>query len=288
MGLLLILLVGELTAPLKPHLEAAVPSAFTAPVPEVAVGSEAPAGRTVAWVTATGPDDIVLTLHTARIAGDLRRELHFSSSDKPATRAKTIAFALSVLAKERESALAQLPAETTAPLPPPAPKELSWEIEARGVGSLSIGEGAVGGGGQLLAHRLFPWGLSAGVGFELNGSGAKDTSLTQGGGWVEVNLRFVGPTIVPRLTLGAGAMINVLAREKLSTIVWLPVFRIAVDATWRFFEGHGITLGLSSHVTTATLPVGGNNGMGMGMGMGNVGALGPLWVRAELGYSLAL
>ncbi|MBL8909673.1 MAG: hypothetical protein JNM17_03110 [Archangium sp.] len=286
MGLLLILLVGDLTAPLKPHLEAAVPAAFAAPRPEVAVGSEAPAGRTVAWVTATGPDDVVLTLHTARIPGDLRRELHFSASDKPATRAKSIAFALAVLAKEREDALAPLPPEQP---PPPGVVERVWEIEARGVGSLSIGEGALGGGGQILAHRLFPFGLSAGVGFELNGSGAKNTSLTQGSGWVEVNLRFGGPLIVPRLTLGAGAMINVLSREKETTTVWLPLFRIAVDATWRFFEGHGLTLGLSSHLTTATLPIGTTNmGMGMGMGGGNTGALGPLWVRAELGYSLAL
>ena len=171
MGLLLILLVGDVTAPLKPQREAALPAAFAAPVPEVALGSQAPAGRTVAWVTATGADDVVLTLHTARIAGDLRRELHFTAKDKPAERARTIAFALSVLVKEREAALAALPPEQPKQQEALPATQRAWEFEARAVGSLSIGEGALGGGGQVLAHRLFPWGLSVGAGVELTGAG---------------------------------------------------------------------------------------------------------------------
>jgi hypothetical protein len=292
---LFILLVGELTSPLKPHLEAALPAAFVAPLPEVSTGPDAPAGRNVAFVTATTPNEVVLTLHTARIPGDLRRELRFTKTDAPAARAKTIAFSLAVLAKEREAALAALPPENPPPPPPvvaPPPPEPAWELEARGLGTLSIGEGAVGGGGQLLAHRLLPFGLSTGLGVELTSSGAKDTQLAQGGAWAEVNLRFIGPLIVPRLSLGVGAMVNVLTRANTMQSLWLPLFRIAVDATWRFFQGHGVTLGLSSHFTTAGLPVG-NPSMGMGMGMGNGnqqngGTLGPLWMRVELGYSLAL
>lgn len=286
MGLLLILLVGDLTAPLAPPLQTALPAAFGEPTPEVALGTEAPAGRDVAWVSASGPHDYVLTLHTARIPGDLRRELHFAPKDKPADRARAIAFALSVLVKERAAALAQLPRE---PEPTPAPMTVVqrlWELEARGVFTLSIGEGALGGGGQLVAHRRLPYGLSVGLGGELNGSGAKDTSLTQGAAWAEVNLRFEGPLIVPRLTLGVGALANIVTTNRDATTLWLPLFRVAVDATWRFFEGHGLSLGLSSHFTTASLPVGGNSGMGMGQG--NQGALGPLWLRVELGYSLAL
>ncbi|MFT3711921.1 MAG: hypothetical protein QM817_30135 [Archangium sp.] len=294
MAPLLVLLVGELTSPLKPHVEAALPAAFVAPLPEVSTGSDAPPGRNVVWVTMTSPDEVVLTLHTARIPGDLRRELRFNKSDSPAARGKTIAFALSVLAKEREADLAALPPEPGPPPPvaPAPPAEKVWEIEARGVGTLSVGEGALGGGGQVLAHRLLPFGLSTGLGVELNASGAKETQLTQGGAWAEVNLRFVGPIIVPRLSLGVGAMVNVLVgKQNVMSTVWLPLFRIAVDATWRFFEGHGITLGLASHLTTAGLPVGTTNGTGMGMGMGNtknMGTLGPLWMRVELGYSLAL
>jgi hypothetical protein len=291
-GPLLILLVGELTSPLQPHLAAALPAAFTAPLPELSIGSDAPPGRTVAWVTMTGADDVVLTLHTARIPGDLRRELRFAKSDQLPARARAIAFSLSVLVKEREAALAALPPEPTpappnapAPVTPPPPPEPVWELEARGVGTLSLGEGAPGGGGQLVAHRLLPFGLSTGLGVELSGSGAKSTELTQGALWAEVNLRFAALTIVPRLTLGVGAMVNVLSQAKTMSTVWLPVFRVGADATWRFLGGHGVTLGLSSHFTTTGLTIGRTNS---GNGNGNQeGTLGPVWMRAELGYSFA-
>jgi hypothetical protein len=241
----------------------------------VALGVEAPPGRTVAWVTAQERDVVVLTLHTARIPGDLRRELRFEASDALPDRAQALVFALAQLAREREAALAALG-------PEPA-RERAWEVEARGLASLAIGEGALGGGGNIVAHRLLPFGLSAGLGVELNGSSARGTGVTQGGAWAEANLRFTGLPVAPRLTLGVGAMLNVLSRAASTETMWLPLFRAAVDATWRFFEGHGLTLGLSTHFSTRTLPLGG----GMGMGASS-SSLGPLWLRVELGYSLSL
>ena len=88
---LLIVLVGELTAPLKPHLEQALPAAFEE---RVALVAEAPPGRDVVWVTAPTRDDVVLTLHIAKEPGDLRRELKFSRSDPLPARGRAVAFAI--------------------------------------------------------------------------------------------------------------------------------------------------------------------------------------------------
>lgn len=272
---LLILLVGELTAPLQPHLEAALPGAFRDGVPEVGRGAEAPAGRTVAWVTQAMADEVVLTLHTARVPGDLRRELRFMPTDGLPERARTLAFSLAVMVQEREAALA--PREVT-PAEVPAPEPPHWAFSVRGLALIGVPSGAPGGGGLLEGQRLLPGGLGLGVGAELSASSSRGVELVQPALWAQVSLRLGQRAVVPRLALGAGAMASIITRGGGTQTVWQPLFRAAADFTWRFWGHHGLCAGFSSHLATASIPVGGG---------GNV-AVGPMWVRLELGYVVDL
>lgn len=294
---LLIVLVGELTAPLKPHLEQALPGAFDERVEVVA---EAPPGRDVVWVTAPTREDVVLTLHIAKEPGDLRRELKFSKSDPLPARGRAVAFAIASMRAERtpKKPMAVAEPESLPPPPPPAEPiapapESHWLLSARGFGAIALPKVAWQGGGLLEAQYLFPFHLAAGVGASLSGGSLDKASWLQPAMWVSGSVRFDTGAWIPRLSVGVGAVASLISGASPSS-TWLPYFRAAADITWRFARPHGLMLGVAGNFTTnaltlvpATVP-GNGNGNGNGNANGNARTdavmLGPAWVAVELGY----
>ncbi|MGV3619365.1 MAG: hypothetical protein ACO1OB_01035 [Archangium sp.] len=285
---LLVLLVGELSAPLRPHLERALPAAFPDQTPEVRLGTDAPAGRTVAWVTVRN-GEVELVLHTARVPGDLRRTLKFAPSDSRDERAKTIAFGLALLVKEREAALA-----TTAPAPAAAPVEKEvgphlWSFGASGVFVGDTGSGAVGGGVSVDGHRVLvrPAIFTVDLGLSLDFTAqteVRNTSLSAPAAWVDARLAFGDLRVVPRLGVGAGATLLLTSRGSLTP---QPLFRTALELDVKLVGPHRITGGIATHFTTSGISVTSGNGNGNGNGnANNTSLLGPVWVRGELGYSV--
>jgi hypothetical protein len=270
---LLILLVGELTAPYKPGLVASLPTVFPGEVPEVALGTQAPPGRNVAWVRQPSKDEVELTLHTAYVSGDLRRTLHFSAADPTNERARTIAFTLSVMAEERKADLAKFAVDSAAP-PAPVVEPPSWSLSVRGLGVVGIAGPQLGGGALVEGHRLLPWRLSVGLGVEVAGSAGR-TALTQPAAWAAVSLRLGEGVLEPRLSLGGGAVASVSSKGNVTQTLWSPLFRAAVDFTWRFAGRHGLVFGLATHLSSVVPLIMGANG----------GDVGPMWARLELGYA---
>jgi hypothetical protein len=277
---LLIVLVGELTAPLRPHLVNAVPAAFEEKVEVVA---EAPPGRDVVWVTAPSRDEVVLTLHVAGEQGDLRRELKFSRSDPQPARGRAVAFAIASMRAERK------PKQGTAPptAVTPSPNVSHWFLSARGFGALMLPIAAGQGGALLEAQYLFPFHLAGGVGSSFSGGSAQNVSWLQPALWVSGSVRFDTGAFVPRVSLGVGAVASVVTSTTVST-TWQPYFRAAADLTWRFARPHGLIFGVAANFTTAGLvfTTKGNNGNGNGNGNTKTVTLGPTWVALELGYAV--
>ncbi len=301
---ILVLLVGELSAPLKPALERALPVAFVDQPTEVALGTQAPPGRTVAWVTVK-PDEVELLLHTARVPGDLRRVLRFSPADAEAERARTIAFGLALLVKERALAMDQTAPDAGQPTadagePTPVVAPLAdWSASVRGVLSVDPIAGAPGGGATLSAHRVVarpgPLALDVGLGVGLSGDGLlRNAAPLIPAAWASARLAVGAQRLVPRLELGVGAQWLVISRDgALVSVTTQPLFRAALELEVHLVGPHRVVVGASTHATTSSVevppPTNGNpngnpNG---GNGNGNVTTRGPLWVRAELGYVVA-
>lgn len=301
---LLIVLVGELTAPLKPHLEQALPGALEERVELVA---EAPPGRDVVWVTAPSRDEVVLTLHIANEPGDLRRELRFSRSDPLSARGRAVAFAIASMRADRKPVKPATPVavepqpepEPVLPPPPPPPQPEErvvvpppvshWLLSARGFGALALPTVAWQGGGLLEAQYLFPFHLAAGVGASLSGGALDTASWLQPAMWVSGSVRFDTGAWIPRLSVGVGAMAS-LVSAKTQTSTWQPYFRAAADITWRFARPHGVMLGVAGNFTTGAVTLTEPITPGNGNGNGNANnaragtSLGPAWVALELGY----
>lgn len=309
---ILVLLVGELSAPLKPALERALPVAFVDQPTEVALGTQAPPGRTVAWVTVK-PDEVELLLHTARVPGDLRRVLRFSPTDADEERARTIAFGLALLVRERAAALELATPDAGAPTADAgvseplgaAPADAGvaplpdWSASVRGVVSVDPIAGAPGGGATLSAHRVVarpgPLTLDVGLGVGLSGDGLlRNAAPLIPAAWASARLAVGAQRLVPRLELGVGAQWLVISRDgTLVSVTAQPLFRAALELEVHLVGPHRVVVGASTHATTSSVevppPTNGNpngnpNG---GNGNGNVTTRGPLWVRAELGYVVA-
>lgn len=287
---LLVLLVGELSAPLRPHLERALPSAFPEQTPEVRLGTDAPPGRTVAWVTVRDTE-VELVLHTARIPGDLRRTLKFSPSDSKQERAQTIAFGLALLVKEREAALATQPPppppEPVTPAPAPTPPQL-WSFGASGVFSIDTGSAAAGGGLFVTGHRVLVrpsiFTLDVGVALDFTAQATvRNTSLSAPAAWADVRLGVGDLRVVPRLAVGAGITLLLASKSNVDTVTPQPLFRTALEIEVKLVGPHRLTGGVATHFTTSGVSVTSGNGNGNG---NNSSRLGPVWVRGELGYSV--
>ncbi|PZR17579.1 MAG: hypothetical protein DI536_04500 [Archangium gephyra] len=296
-SVVLVLLVGELSAPLRPHLERALPSAFPQQTPEVRLGAQAPPGRTVAWVTVRD-SEVELVLHTARVPGDLRRTLKFAPSDTPSGRAQTIAFGLALLVREREAALtATAPPVATepkvepelVPVAPPAPAD--WSFAVAGLFSFDTNASVPGGGAFINGHRVLArpliFTVDVGLSLEFTAQAAvQNASLSAPAAWADVRLGLGDLRVVPRIGVGAGVTVLLLS----SAVTPQPLFRTALELEVKLGGPHRLVGGLAAHFTTSPLTVTTSNGNGNGKGKGNMPStsqLGPVWVRCELGYAVA-
>lgn len=289
---LLVLLVGELTAPFRVELERALPAAFPAATPEVVIGAQAPPGRTVAWVTLSGRD-AELVLHTARIPGDLRRVLRFSERDSLKERAKTVAFTLAAMVDEREAALRALaPSPATdagVPEPPPheiaadagvvAPPAETWRLAAAGFATLDLPGAAPGGGASVSAHYFFRDWLAAGLGADFAGvSGARSTRALFPSIWVEALARPGSTRARPLFALGAGLSVLLVSRASQELTAPRPLFRALLGVDVKLTGPHHVSGGVALHLTPGAVSVGSG-------GSGSTTEVGPAWLRFELGYA---
>lgn len=273
---LLVLLVGELLAPFDAAFREAVPQAFPDNPPEVGVGPAAPPGRNVAWVSLQAEgQQVELVLHTARVTGDLRRVLRFTSEDAPKDRARAAAFTLAAMVKERDAELRALE-------PPPLKlSERPWRLSLSGLAGMDLANVAFGGGGALhLRREALPW-LTFGAGAELTAFQAPATQLLTPALWLELGVAAVQRD---RFTLsavaGAGAAALVLSREAKDLTTWLPVLRLAVEGEYLLGDHHGLRFAVSVHTVGSQLAV--------QVGDTPTGSVGPAWIRPEIGYFVEL
>jgi len=276
---LLVLLVGEFLTPFQADFREALPHAFPEGVPEVGLGLSAPPGRTVAWVTVqAGGLEIEVVLHTARIPGDLRRVLRFTAEDAARDRAKAAAFTLAAMVRERDSDLKALeppkPQVVAGPTLPPL--ATPWVLD----GSLLVGFNAPGvnaGGGARLALRreLAPW-LQLGVGVELGVHGTTLAALVQPALYFEGALQVLRGPFSLSAVVGGGVAAPVLIRGELNFTTWLGLVRVGVEGRLLLGAHHGFRFALSTHLLTRSLSV--------RVGEMNAGAVGPAWIRPEVGY----
>lgn len=276
---LLVLLVGELLTPFQQDFSAALPLAFPEGVPEVGLGPAAPAGRTVAWVTVlSGGLEVEVVLHTARIPGDLRRLLRFTTHDAPKDRAKAVAFTLAAMVRERQADLAALePPKPQAPAPAVATSPRVWLLDASLLGGFDVpGLWAGGGLAVHLRHDLFPL-LQLGVGAEVGLFAAPSSTLIQPAFFVELALALAHQgAFAAAVVVGGGVAAPILNREGLSLTTWLPLLRVAAEGRLALGPHHGFRFALTGHFVPTSLSV----------YVGEVlqGAIGPVWVRPEIGY----
>ncbi len=281
---LLIVLVGELTAPLKPHLVESLPTAFEEKVEVVA---EAPPGRDVVWVTAPTRDEVVLTLHLAGEQGDLRRELKFSRSDPQPARGRAVAYAIASMRTERKPSKAPPPARAVeAPAPVPPPRVSHWFLSARGAGAIMLPLGAGQGGALVEAQYLFPLHLAAGLGTSFSGGSTELLSWLQPAFWASGSVRFDTGALVPRVSVGVGAVASTITTSATTSTAWQPYFRAAADLTWRFARPHGLIVGVAANFTTASLAFTIKGNHGNGKGNTKTVTFGPAWLALELGYAV--
>ena len=274
---LLVLLVGELLTPFQGDFRAALPPAFPEGVPEVGLGTSAPAGRTVAWITVLGAGlEVEVVLHTARIPGDLRRVLRFTNDDAPRDRAKAAAFTLAAMVRERDADLKALEpprAQLDAPAPPTTP----WLLDASVLVGFDLpGIHAGAGPGVRLRRELTSW-LQLGAGVEVGFFSTPATLLIQPALFAELAVPLTRGTLSTSAVLGAGVAAPILSREGLSVTTWLPLLRVAAEGRFALGPHHGFRLAISGHFVTGRLEVRvGNKPIDQ--------PVGPAWLRPEIGY----
>ena len=281
---LLVLLVGEMLTPFQGDFRSALPQAFPEGVPEVGLGTSAPPGRTVAWITVQGSGlELEVVLHTARIPGDLRRVLRFTGDDAPKDRARAAAFTLAAMVRERDADLKALepPKVEVAASLPPAPLPTPWLLDASvlvGFDLPSLNAGA--GPGARLRRELTSW-LQLGAGLEVGFFSTPATTLIQPTFFVEAAVPLTKGTFSTALVLGGGVAAAILSREKTNLTTWLPLLRVAAEGRFALGPHHGFRFALSTHFVSHPLTV-------------RVGTLempkeiGPAWLRPEIGYFVEL
>lgn len=275
---LLVLLVGELLTPFQGDFRAALPQAFPEGVPEVALGTSAPAGRTVAWITVQGAGlEIEVVLHTARIPGDLRRVLRFTTDDAPRDRAKAAAFTLAAMVRERDSDLKALESPRVALDVPASPPPTPWLLDASVLVGFDLpGIHAGAGPGVRLRRELTSW-LQLGAGVEVGFFSTPATTLIQPAFFVELAVPLTRGTFSTSAVLGGGVAAPILSREGLSVTTWLPLLRVAAEGRFALGPHHGFRFALSGHFVTGRLEVRvGNKPIDQ--------PVGPAWLRPEIGY----
>lgn len=274
---LLILLVGELTAPLRGPLVEAMPVAFPDFTPEVALGLEAPAGKNVAWVRVVGDGtEVEITLHTALMQGELRRVVSFNAADALRDRARAVAFTLAAMVRERD---ASLPPRVTTPAPS-SPVERQWVFET----SIPAGFDVPGfhGGAGLAAHLrrdVTGW-LELGAGVETSLFATPGTLLVQPALFADAAFVVLRGKLLGSLLLGGGVAAMVLSRDGANVTTWLPLLRLGVEGRLPLGSHHGLRFALSTHLVSSTVTV--------NVGGSALGTIGAVWVRPELGYFVEL
>ncbi len=272
---LLVLLVGEFLTPFQADFREALPLAFPEGVPEVGLGLSAPAGRTVAWVTLqAGGLEIEVVLHTARIPGDLRRVLRFTSEDASRDRAKAAAFTLAAMVRERDADLKAL--EPPRPeLPTPA-AQTPWLLEASALLGFNLPNVDAGGGVQVALRRELAAWLQLGVGVEVGLHGTPAASLVQPALYLEAAVPLLrGPFSLSAL-VGGGVAAPVLIRGELNFTTWLPLLRLGAEGRLSIGAHHGFRFALSAHLVSRSLSV--------RVGETEAAGVGPAWIRPEVGY----
>ncbi|MDP2270614.1 MAG: hypothetical protein Q8K32_07750 [Archangium sp.] len=272
---LLVLLVGELLTPFQSDLNVVLPLAFPGAVPEVLLGPNAPPGRTVAWVTnKSGGLEVEVVLHTARIAGDLRRLLRFTSSDAPRDRAKAVAFTLAAMMREREADLESL--KPPAPQAPVLQGHAAWTLDASLFGGLDLPGLQPGGGLGVRLRRELVAPLQLGVGAEVGLFAAPSTTLVQPSFFVELAVPFSRGAFSTAAVVGGGVTAPILSRDGVSLTTWLPLLRVAAEGRLEVGPHHGFRFALTGHFIPSSLSV--------FVGEALLGTVGPAWVRPEVGY----
>ena len=271
---LLVLLVGELLTPFQADFSAALPQAFPEGMPEVGLGPTAPPGRTVAWVTVQAEGlEVDVVLHTARIPGDLRRLLRFTTQDAPKDRAKAVAFTLAAMVREREADLKALePPERQPEQPAPAP----WLLDVSLHGGFDLPGLHPGGGLGVRLRRELLAAVQLGVGVEVGVFAAPATTLIQPALFVEVAVPLTRGAFAIAAVVGAGVAAPILNRDKVSLTTWLPLLRVAAEGRLALGPHHGFRFALSGHFVPRSLSV--------YVGESLLGVVGPAWIRPEIGY----
>ncbi len=274
---LLILLVGELAGPCSGELQRALPAAFPQGVPEVSIGETAPPGRSVAWVTLSADGaEAELLLHTARVPGDLRRVLRFSTTDALAQRATAVAFAVANMAHQRDEDLAALNPPAVAQPVTPALEPTAWAFVAAPLVALDVPSGAWGGGLALRFERkLVSW-LSVGIALEVALVQPTQAQLLAPAGLLDLIAQVPDRTVTPVFTLGGGVTAWRLSHRAEQVTTWLPVARVGVGARVWLAHAHALQVLGAFALTPTTLQV--------NVGGNAVGTVGPGTARLEVGY----
>jgi hypothetical protein len=270
---LLVLLVGEMLTPFHGDFRDALPHAFPEGVPEVGLGLAAPPGRTVAWVTVqAGGLEVEVVLHTARIPGDLRRVLRFTAEDAVRDRAKAAAFTLAAMVRERNSDLKALEPSPDVVTPgQPTP----WLLAASLLGGVDVRGNGGAGLGLGLRHELSRW-LQLGAGVEVGLFATPSTTLVQPALFLELAVPLTRGRFSLAAALGGGVAAPILSRNGLNLTTWLPLLRVAAEGRLRLGAHHGLRFVVSAHFVSSSLTV--------RVGESELGQVGPVWIRPELGY----
>lgn len=274
---LLVLLVGDLSTPFQRDLREALPQAFPEGVPEVGLGLSAPPGRTVAWVTGrSGGQEIEVTLHTARIPGDLRRVLRFTAEDGGREKARATAFTLAAMVRERDADLRALEPRPPPPAPLPSSAPRRWWLDGSLLLGLNLPQGHLGGGGLVSLRRELTGWLLLGVGAEVSFFGTPAASLVHPALFAELALPLRSGTFSVAAVVGGGVAAPVLVRGTRNVTTWLPLLRLAVEGRLFLGERHGLRFALASQLVSSSLSV--------QVGETAAGGVGPAFVRPEFGY----
>jgi hypothetical protein len=274
---LLILLVGEMSAPFSAPLERALPNAFGQDVPEVRFGLKAPAGRSVAWVTLSNDGrEVELLLHTARIPGDLRRVLRFEVSDGDQQRATTVAFALANMAQQREADLAAVLGAPLRDEQPGVGAPLPWAFIASALVALDLPGASWGGGLALRVERhLLTW-LCVALGGEVSLFATPASRLLAPAAMVELLAHGPQQRLSPVVSIGIGASAWVVNHGAEQALAWVLLGRVAGGIRAHLIDGHAVQVlgAVSVSPTSVRLQVAERS----------AGTVGPVTARLEFAY----